>query len=292
MNRLNQLRATSPRFPGPGANAVRLAIFIWSLLLLPQRTFADEKDAAEQVAIQKFNSIADTEARGFQVSYMDSQNIFDLVPQPLQTWTNPVSGSIRGRVYVWTQDGIPILLASVYKYDEQSHVSSEFHALARRPIAGKSGSGERWEVRSPSVEFRNLPNTPKPATSRSARLAQMREIARRFSASRIDPDKSNWDLRLLSQPLYRYPEKTKNNDGALFVFVQGTNPDVILLIEANDPVGNSEWKYALARMHRYELKVHLDGSQIHQFPALSSVEVVDKSKPYTVFRTQLPNLGK
>ncbi len=271
------------------------AVLAASVLLTASHACGDDKDLTAQAASERFNAIADREARGFQISYTDDTgNPFELSPQPLLVWTNPVSGSIRGRVYLWTHQGIPQLVASIYKYDEQTHVSSECHALARRPIAGKSGSGEAWKVDAASVEFKTVPNAGLPSATRPGRLAQMRDIARRFTASRTDPDKSRWNLRLLAQPLYRYPDANTNRaDGALFGFVQGTNPDVILVIEAGTTNGESEWKYCLARMHRYELNVDLDldRAPVHQFRVLSSQEIIDKLEPYTVFRTQLSNPG-
>lgn len=254
-------------------------------LLSSSVTRAEDKDLAPE-AVERFNAIADREARGFSMSSADdANNPFELVAQPLLVWTNPVSGSIRGRVYLWTQRGIPALVASIYKYDEQTHVSSECHALARQSVSGKSSSGEAWKIEAPSLQFKPVPKTGAPSQTRAGRLTQMREIARRFTASRTDPDKSRWDLRLLVQPLYRYPESnTVRTDGAVFAFVQGTNPDVLLLIESG---GESDWKYALARMHRYGLNIQLDGASIQDFPALLNQEILDRSRPYTVFRTQL-----
>ena len=219
---------------------------------------------------------------------------FELTPQPVLVWTNPVSGSIRGRVYLWSQQGIPQILASIYKYDDQTHISSEVHSLARRPLTGKtgkSGKGEVWDVRTPSVEFKRLPNAPRPAASRawlvSFKCGMRRSVLPRHAPTRT---KVFGNSDSLSQPLYRYAEATAApTDGALFAFVQGTNPDVILVLEANETNGNAEWNYALARMHRYVLNVELDGTPVHQFAALSNTDVLDKSKPYTVFRTQLAN---
>lgn len=262
---------------------------IAGLLLTTSVTCGDDKDPATQAA-ERFNAIADREAQRVSLSYaQDTSHPFELVPQPLLVWTNPVSGSIRGRVYLWTHRGVPALMASIYKYDEQMHVSSECHALARQPISGKSSSGEAWKIETPAVEFKTIPKAGVPSSNRAGRLAQMREIARRFAASRTDPDKSRWDLRLLAQPLYRYPESSSDpSDGAVFAFVQGTNPDVLLLIERG---GETEWKFALARMHRYELNIQLDGTSIDKFPPLLSQEILDRSRPYTVFRTQLSGPG-
>jgi hypothetical protein len=80
----------------------------------------------------------------------------------------------------------------------------------------------------------------------------MRSLARDFSATTRDMNDRQWELRLLSQPLYRY-ESTDPDvlDGALFAFVSsaGTDPEVILTIEARKPAGGGEpaWHYAVAR---------------------------------------------
>ena len=40
------------------------------------------------------------------------------------------------------------------------------------------------------------------------------------------------ELRLLATPLYRYRDTSpEGSDGALFAFVQGTDPEVLLLVE-------------------------------------------------------------
>jgi hypothetical protein len=58
----------------------------------------------------------------------------------------------------------------------------------------------------------------------------MRTIARSLTASITAEEES--ELRLMPQPLYRYPEQTAGAlDGALFVFALATDPELILLVE-------------------------------------------------------------
>lgn len=64
------------------------------------------------------------------------------------------------------------------------------------------------------------------------------------------------------------------------------------MIEVDLKNNSSTWKYALARMHRYELDVTFDNAPIHQFRALTSQEIQAKVQPYTVFRTMLSNPDK
>jgi hypothetical protein len=53
----------------------------------------------------------------------------------------------------------------------------------------------------------------------------------------------------LSTPLYRY-EKPPGDvlEGAVFAFVLGTDPELLLVLEARRDEGATVWQYALARM--------------------------------------------
>ena len=61
----------------------------------------------------------------------------------------------------------------------------------------------------------------------------MRRLARQFSASVNDDKFGRQQLRLLSKPLYSYGKAgSQVLDGAIFAFAKGTNPEVLVLIEA------------------------------------------------------------
>ena len=57
------------------------------------------------------------------------------------------------------------------------------------------------------------------------RLVQMRDIVRRYSAAiQIDGES---DLRLMAQPLYRYPEASRRRlDGAIFRLCHDDRPGI------------------------------------------------------------------
>jgi hypothetical protein len=63
------------------------------------------------------------------------------------------------------------------------------------------------------------------------------------------------DLRLLRQPVYRYSEKGKILDGALFIFVLGTDPECCLLVEACQDDKDPRYRYAVAPMSIFQLEV-------------------------------------
>ena len=56
------------------------------------------------------------------------------------------------------------------------------------------------------------------------------------------------ELRRLPRQLYRYePENTDLIDGAVFAFVLGNDPEVLLSIEAIKTKEQAEWQYAFIR---------------------------------------------
>jgi hypothetical protein len=72
-----------------------------------------------------------------------------------------------------------------------------------------------WSPKTGGLVDQTLANAPDPASRPFQRLAQMRELARRFRSASYKPDAPN-ELRLLSQPLYRYPNETADDGSRRF----------------------------------------------------------------------------
>jgi hypothetical protein len=120
---------------------------------------------------------------------------------------------------------------------------------------------EFWKPKEYVCKFTDLPRSPVPADKAVPRLAQMRSIAADFSV--IDNFRgTKQNLRLLRQPGYRYSEKGKILDGALFIFVLGTDPECCLLLEAYQNGKDSRYRYALAPMTAFQLEVSYKDSSV------------------------------
>jgi hypothetical protein len=75
-------------------------------------------------------------------------------------------------------------------------------------------------------------------------------------------------LRLLPTPLDRFGEAASdgNADGALFSFVVGNDPEVILLVESGDkPTGGPVWQYGLVLSTRSTSVALLDEREIWRY---------------------------
>jgi hypothetical protein len=70
-------------------------------------------------------------------------------------------------------------------------------------------------------------------------------------------------MRLLTQPIFRYSSTADQiADGAIFVFVQGTDPEVFLQVEARDMNSGPTWHYALSRMDSTAFQVRYKDEEI------------------------------
>jgi hypothetical protein len=116
-----------------------------------------------------------------------------------------------------------------------------------------------------------IPGSPTPADSGTKRLIQMRALARRFAGAEDDgPVYGKLTLRLLSQPLCRYEEQSTGIlDGAIFSLANGTNPDILIAIEATRPAGTNgaaTYQYGIARIGGSTLSVTLDDRTVWTEP--------------------------
>jgi hypothetical protein len=66
---------------------------------------------------------------------------------PILLWSNPAVGEIHGNVFLWTVDGRPAVVGSLYKwFTPHTHLSHEFHSLAETPLSARYEDKEVWAV--------------------------------------------------------------------------------------------------------------------------------------------------
>lgn len=182
-------------------------------------------------------------------------------PKPILDWSNPERNTIYGASFVWTYEGRPEMIGSAYgRYQYLRH---EFQSLSTASIVAER-SGNKVHHFPPGIEWRELTGAPNLAGSYALRLTQMRRQAERFQATMIFRRLNDMrhPLRLQSQPNYRSPESAEGEVG-LFLFVQGTDPECVLLLEANS---DKTWRYAFARQNSASLQAELDGKQVLDLP--------------------------
>ncbi|MDA1055421.1 MAG: hypothetical protein O3C40_33905 [Planctomycetota bacterium] len=207
-------------------------------------------------------------------------------PASLLRWSNPLAGEVYGDVFIWTHQGRPEVIGSMHQwYSPFTHGSHEFHSLATGPISGTRDGDPVWTSEQPGIQLRRVPDQQSVAGSPVVRLTQMRAISRHFTGQKTDREGVSRELRLLPQPIYRYASDNSQAvlDGALFVFVQGTDPEILLLVEAR-PVGDLwEWQYGLARLNSVQFVAKYQDREVWRVETWPWSKVKSGQEPYTNF---------
>jgi hypothetical protein len=198
------------------------------------------------------------------------------VGDPCLRWTNPISGVADGIIAVYAHHGGRPAAVGQFFFNELKRWVNEFTILAESDVTILRSGRRFWKPSEYVCKFTDLPRSPLPAAGSVLRSTQMKAIAADFSA--IDYFRgSKQNLRLLRQPVYRYSEKEKILDGALFVFALGTNPESCLLLEAYQDDKGGRYRYALAPMSIYQLEVRYKDRPVWSIEARLPVGVKSRS---------------
>lgn len=210
--------------------------------------------------------------------------------EPVLRWTNPLGGrQVHGEVFLWTAQGRPAAVLSLYEWtgrDRRVHETHEFCSLAETELAAVHPDGRAWSPTEPGVAWKPIAGADSPLSAPRLRLRQMRELAERFVADKTTREGVQRSLRLLPQPVYRNEGGSDDFlDGALFAFVEATDPEAFLMIEARPSGSGHEWQYAFARMTNMRLRGFHSDALVWEAPELPWRDVLNREdKAYTAFK--------
>jgi hypothetical protein len=225
----------------------------------------------------------------------DPKKELEFRKEPVFEWLNRSRGDTQGALFVWLHDGRPAAIATIFSWPHEKLpgrvVAHELHALdpEKLLVTRPKDALHEWK---PEVGLarKELPDSPEPATTAGARTIQIRKLAEEFKGHEIDNNKRRWDLRLLPTPLFRYPTaKTGVLDGALFAIISdgGTDPEVLLVIEAREDKGKVRWEYACGRFSDWELHVTRKDKEVYSsIPSADDPSVLYRVYPEKIVTTE------
>jgi hypothetical protein len=205
-------------------------------------------------------------------------------------WTNPGTHRVYGDVFVWTLNGRPEVVMSLFKvWEPPRGMHSEMHSLSPTEVTAERDGSVIWHPAKSGISYQDLPEAPPPADVAVRRLQQMRSLAKGFSAElvdrRVNDQGERQVLRLLPAPIFRYQSTDPDViDGAMFAIVLGTDPEVFLLLEAQRTEKSAIWRYALARMNDENMIVRYQDNEVWRVERAKSRQ----SLPDPYFLSGLP----
>ncbi|MEX2137885.1 MAG: hypothetical protein WD894_01400 [Pirellulales bacterium] len=209
-----------------------------------------------------------------------------LIPEPLFRFSDQSRLHSDGSVWAWSIAGRPVAMAEFRTYDRTKGVwGHDLVATSDVQLSAEVADRGRWAPREPDFKLLAIPNIGAPAKTEAGRLRQMKQFARSLSASEIWQGQRS-ELRLLPTEFHRYSDAASGLvDGAVFIFVVGSNPEAILFVEAHQAgSGELSWKYGLARMSAARVTFLLDDTEVWEVPESHG----DLNTSYYSFRRNSP----
>lgn len=275
------------------SHVLRMLVIGVMLSLLAEPAAADSKDAtppaAEDETQPRPGAVLSDDAEKTQLQAASSHvgqlkirvrdgnegSVSEPIERPLLAFGDPARTASRGTLWAFGTKGRPDAFMKLWQGTDvagiwyQSLIRAGDHRLLLR-----APDGRQWRPPDEKVARTPIDKAEPPTVSRPGRLRQLKSLARRFTAYEVgDPDRARSELRLLVQPVHRYDDADHAlQDGAAFVFAHGTNPELILLIEAaGATIDQTRWQYSLFPSSSAELHAALDGREVWLRPGAPGV---------------------
>jgi hypothetical protein len=194
------------------------------------------------------------------------ESVVKLLSEPVLRYTDNTRKNSESSLWIWSSGGRPTAILAVELYTNPPKGPRwlvEIASLSEERIAAHATDLE-WTATKAGLDWIPLKHAEAPADKALRRLAQMRAICRTFTAHETAVVEGRIELRQLSSPLFRYADETAGIvDGAIFAFANGTNPEVLVVLEAYAAKGDKPgWRCACAQMTGGAVAVERDGKEV------------------------------
>jgi hypothetical protein len=206
------------------------------------------------------------------------------IEKPLLFYGDPTRNNDRGSVWAWARKGRPLAVLELYRgaNNRMMWVFAVCNTSGGKLRASRAGT-PWWRANDSAAELKDIPGAPAPAAEVTLRQRQLKLLAEKFSAHEFwEPNNTKYELRLLKRPLYTYRDEAGGVlDGGMFTLANGTNPEILLFVEARvDPRDRAKriWQYTVGRLAHAELHLEYDSKEVFEAPRGDRVSAPDQ--PY------------
>lgn len=240
-----------------------------------------EANANEQVRRQAERVVRNIE---MQIWSDDKWMKVERIKDPVLNYSDPTRGDHRGTVWGWGAKGRPVALLELWQ-DVDSRTTWYFTICntSGGKVRARYADAPWWDANDSAVELKDIPGAPAPSEEASVRPRQLKLLAAKFSGHEFwNPGNTRYELRLLKRPLYTYRDEANGLlEGGLFTLANGTNPEIMLFVEARVDAKNPSkrvWEYTVGRLAHAELHLEYNGKEV--FDAPRGDRVAGSDQPY------------
>jgi hypothetical protein len=205
------------------------------------------------------------------------------IEKPLLYYGDPTRNNDRGSVWAWGEKGRPVAVLELYRgvINRTKWVAVICNTSGGK-LRAKRGGEPWWLANDSASELKDVAGAPVPAADAAQRQRQLKQLAGKFAGHEFwDPDNTRYDLRRLDRPLHTYRDEDAGIlDGALYTLANGTNPEILLFVEARTKDGAKAWRFTTGRLAHAELHLEYDGKEVFTAPRADRERLTAPDKPY------------
>lgn len=247
----------------------------------------DAERSESNGAEKKLQADSLARARSIRMAVAGNGAKVELVETPILRFGDAARKNDAGSVWVWGQTGRPRAVAEVYRSTSGGGGSSWIYvmSLSSPELVQAETDAGHWSPQTSSFDLKEIEGARAPSENPAVRLRQMKAVVRQLSAHEFwDPDNTRYDLRLLVTPLYRYKDAENGiTDGAIFAFAHGTNPEILVFVEAGaNESGAGTWSLGFVPLGSAELVVTREKETLWQQPRAPGI-IGGPTTPYWLF---------
>lgn len=199
-------------------------------------------------------------AHSMQLRLGAELDVLRVAENPVFRYSDAARETIDGTLWLWERASEPLALLCLFREPREGFEwNYELVLLSDGPLHVSGRRDWSWRPVRKAREWRALEG-PAAAARDEARLVQLKGLARQFTATE-HLDGETYRLRLLPNPVHRYSRPDAGvTDGAMFLFAYGTNPEIVMQVEAVDE--SPGWRVAFAQLAAADLTVTLDETAV------------------------------
>ncbi|MDZ4687049.1 MAG: hypothetical protein SH850_18385 [Planctomycetaceae bacterium] len=214
----------------------------------------DARDRQRAALLEQMRELA----RSTRVEFADDGNRGQpqFVDKPVFRYDDQPRRFVDATLWVWTHEGRPVAFQKIEAKENLISSAPEWGycctSLANQRLNVAWSHGRTYQSQEAGIDFQPIPDAPAVAGQSAQRRRQLRELARNFSARILNNPRTNdtQEMRLLTTPILEYADDaTKLVRGSVFAYsTNGTNPDLVIVLEARPTAEGVAWHFAPARM--------------------------------------------
>lgn len=238
-----------------------------SLFALGQENTEEEeyKKVADKTAASRLRAVREIVGQiELYSTEGDEPQKLEVKPDPLLRYGDVTRGILDSVVFRVGTKGRPPALITAELYGRNGStflLNHEFVALFEPKLRAKRDSFV-WQPPEGNLKFQEFQDAEAPVENARLRLAQMRKLSERFTASQT-VGASQIVLRRIATPIDRYePSGTPRADGAIFAYSWGVNPEAVLFIESD----GKKWLYGWAPLSSAPLFAKIEDAVVWECP--------------------------